>query len=72
MKKLTVDKWTGMNSLIFQNPCEFFQYFVNFLKKKFKIFKNEQNFMNFGYAFVRRFYITLKNFSGIIPTVSRL
>ena len=50
-----------MNSLIIQNPYEFFQFFSTLLIF-FLTLKNERNVANFGYVFVKKFHITSKNF----------
>ena len=52
-----------MNLLIFQNPREIIEHFT-FLKKKIEFSKKDRNFTIFGYVFVTRYHITLKNFSG--------
>ena len=44
-----------IHSLIFLNPYQFFKCFI-------LILKNKRNFRNYGYFFVIRFHITLKNF----------
>ena len=56
-----------MNSLIFPNPCKFFQFLFTFLNFRFEILKNEWHFTNFGYVFVKRLLI----FLGITLAVSR-
>ena len=62
-----------MNLLIFQNPYDFFQFFLRFGKKKFEILKNERNVTNFGYLFKNNFCFTLKCYFMLCElTVSRL
>ena len=49
-----------INLLIFQNSYKFCQSFFAFWNHFFEILKN--NVTNFGYVFVKKFRITLKNF----------
>ena len=51
-----------MNTLLFQNPFEFFIFFYD-LKFFLQVSKNEPNVKNFAYFYVTRFHITLKKIS---------
>ena len=48
-----------MNSLIFFNPFEFLRTF-----RHFQFFKLRSKFRNFGYDFVEKFHITVKQLPG--------